>query len=145
MNCLPQPSRRHRALVFGSQRTVPETDLRAQWHALPPLLWLLIIKLQRVDIWATRGHAFLCLSPDLAQSSQNKDYQTTGFLYEDISLAYSVFLEELSSCLFSVIGLFRNSDFLSLLAGFSNRTRKKYLATSTLRTPNTARESLFDH
>ena len=74
-----------------------------------------------------------------------KPDQTTGFLYEDINLAYSVFLEELSSGLFSVIGLFVNSDFLSLLAGFSNRTRRTYLVTSTLRTPNTARESLFDH
>ena len=35
-----------------------------------------------------------------------------GFLHEDITLAYCVFLEELSSGLFSVIGLFGNSDFL---------------------------------
>ena len=39
-------------------------------------------------------------------------YQSTGFLHEDITLAYSVFLEELLSGLFSVIGLFGNSDFL---------------------------------
>ena len=62
-------------------------------------------------------------------------YQTTGYLHEDITLAYSVFLEELSSGLFSFRSLFGNSDFLSLLADFSNRTRRTYLATSTLRTP----------
>ena len=33
-------------------------------------------------------------------------------MHEDITLAYSVFLEELSSDLFSVMGLFGNSDFL---------------------------------
>ena len=69
-------------------------------------------------------------------------YQTTGFLPEDITLPDFVFLEELSSGLFSVIGLFGNPDFLSLLAGFSDRTRT-YLGTSALRTPNTARESLL--
>ena len=45
-----------------------------------------------------------------------------GLLHEDVTLAYKeVFLEELSSGLFSVVGFFGNSDFLSLLAGFSNK------------------------
>ena len=127
MKCIPQRSRRYQALVFGSRRTV-ETDLRAQWHALPPLLWLLI--------------NILMFVPDLAQSSQNKDrsvpIKLRDFLHEDITLAYSVFLGELLLGLFSVIGLFGSSDFLSLLAGISNRTRRTYLATSTLRTSNTA-------
>ena len=35
-----------------------------------------------------------------------------GFFHEDVTLAYSEFLEELSSGLFSVIGLYGNSDFL---------------------------------
>ena len=75
-------------------------------------------KLQRVDIWVTWGHKFLCLSPDLAQSTQIGLFlSNTGFLHEDITLAYSVFLKEPSSGLFSVIGLLGNSDFLSLLAG----------------------------
>ena len=146
MNSIPQPFRRHRALVFGSRRTVARSRPSCTMARSASFAVVTDQKLQRVDIWVTWGHTFLCLSPDLAQSSQNKDrscsYQTTGFLHEDITLAYSVFLEELSSDLFSVIGLFGNSDFLSLLAGFSNRTRRTYLATSTLRTPNTARESL---
>ena len=41
-----------------------------------------------------------------------RSYQTTRFLHKDITLAYSVFLEDLSSGLFSVISLFGNSDFL---------------------------------
>ena len=106
-------------------------------------------KLQRVDIWVTWGHTFLCLSPDLAQSSQNKDrsvpIKLRAFLHEDITLPYSVFLEELLSGLFSVIGLFRNSGFLSLLAGFSNRTRRTYIATSTLRTPKYRKGKSFGH
>ena len=80
------------------------------------------------------GHTFLCLSPDLAQSSQNKD--------RSVPINLRAFCMKISG-LFSIIGLFRNSDFLSLLAGFSNRTRRTYLATSTLRTPNTAREILL--
>ena len=36
-----------------------------------------------------------------------------------------------------------NFGFLSLLAGFSDRTRKKYLATSSPRTPNIGTESLL--
>ena len=41
-----------------------------------------------------------------------------GFLHEDITLANFGFLEELSSGLFLVKGLFGNFGFLSLLAGF---------------------------
>ena len=134
-------------LLFSAlEERLPETDLHAQWHALPPSFAVVTDqKLKRVDIWVTSGHTFLCLSQDVAHSSQNKDRSVPIKLraFCNITLAYSVFLGKLSSGLFSVIGLFGNSDFLSLLAGFCNRTRRTYLATSTLRTPNTARESLL--
>ena len=72
-------------------------------------------------------------------------YQTTGFLHEGITLAYSVFLEELSSGLFSVIGLFGNPDFLSLLAGFPDRTRRTYLANKYSQNTKHRKRKSFDH
>ena len=60
-----------------------------------------------------------------------------GFLHENITLAYFVFLGELSFDLFLVKGMFGNFGFLSLLAGFSNRKR------ASLRTPNIEMESLL--
>ena len=52
------------------------------------------------------------------------------------TLAYFVLFGELYLGLFLVKNLFGTFGFLSLLAAFSNRTRKTYLATSSLRIPN---------
>ena len=89
---------------------------------------------------------FLTLSPDLAQLSQDKymsvPIKLPAFCTKN-TVAYFVFLGELSLGLFLVKDLFRNFGFLSSLAGFSNRTRKTYLATSSLRIPNIAMECLL--
>ena len=83
----------------------------------------------------------LCLSRDLAQLNQDKHRsfpnKLTAFCMK-VTL-----LVEVSLGLFLVKDLFGNFVFLSLVAGFSNRTRKIYLATSTLRTPSIVMESLM--
>ena len=147
MSCIPQPSRRHRALVFDPRRTVLR-NLCARWHALPPLLWLLI-KTFNGRKYGSHGNRIhiLMFFPRLNSIKPEQTlvcpYQTTGSLHEYITLAYFVFLEELSLGLFSVIGLLGNSDFLSLLAGFSSGTRRRYPATSTRRTQNIGGECLL--
>ena len=73
MICIPQPNRRHRALVFGSQRTVARNRPLYTMARSTSFAVVTDQKLQKVDIWVRWGHTFLCLSPDLAQSSQNKD------------------------------------------------------------------------
>ena len=76
----------------------------------------------------------------MGNSNLVKSLMCTG---KDITFAYFVSLEELLSSLFSVMGLFGNSDFLSLSAGFSCGKRSTYPETSTLATPNIGRESLL--
>ena len=133
-----------RLLFLTLKEWLPETFMHGG------MLWFLCcgywLKASMViSIWVTWW--YMCCCPDWAQSGQNKhrsiSFELWGLLHENITLAYFVFLEELSSGLFSVIGLFGNSDLLSLLAGFSNRKRRTYPATSTLRTPNIGRKSLL--
>ena len=55
-----------------------------------------------------------------------------GFLHEDITLAYSVLLEELSSGLFSVIRLFGNADFLDNVRREKNQSVAWYACEAVL-------------
>ena len=61
-------------------------------------------------------------------------------MHENITLAYFVFLGELSLALFLVKGLFCNFGFLSLLAGISNRKRTRHSLQQVL-----SEHQTFDH
>ena len=102
-------------------------------------------KLQWLYPCELHGETYVFPQTELNQARTNIGLSLSnygGLFHENITLAYFVFLEELSSGLFSVIGLFGHSD-LSLSAGFSNGKRRTYTATSTIRAPNIGRESLL--
>ena len=116
MSCIQQPSRCHWALLFDSRRTVARS-LRAQWHATHVLLSLLI-KTSRGGFMGYTGTDILMLFPRLSSiKHRSVPIKLPAFC---IKYHYRLF------CIFgiTVVGpalsyrLARNSDFLSLLAGF---------------------------
>ena len=76
-------------------------------------------------------------------STTNIGHSLLNGFFKEIILWLILYFGRDFGRLFSVKGLLGNFCFLSLLAGFSNRTRKTYLATSSFRAPNIGMESLL--